>query len=67
MLLVRLHDLADFDHPNGRTIRFDHDSISAAAQQIADAYGEPVEEIEAQLKDHLHDNSFNILSTSLEV
>jgi hypothetical protein len=64
MLLVMLHDLADCDHPNGRYIRFESDDLSAAARTIADAYGKPVEEIEAQLRGNLHNNGDMIPPTT---
>jgi len=68
MLLVMLHDLADIDHPFGRTIRFESDDISIAAQAISDAYGEPVEEIEAQLRGNLHNNGDLVpLTTAVDV
>lgn len=68
MLLVMLHDLADIDHPFGRQIRFDHDNIDAAAALIADSYGEPVEEIKAQLESNRHELNFGgIITTAVEI
>jgi hypothetical protein len=68
MLLVMLHDLADYDHPNGRQIRFETDDIDTAAASIADAYGEPVDEIKAQLMSNRHDLNFGgIITTAVAI